>query len=97
MDFVFQHLPFFSVAAMIAALEHAIPAKRLGRKESVVLLSVAAAVGLFWIDPEFQGWDRMTSIAYFACAGVAGIVAVSVARKMGYNIKLPGSDPSTKD
>jgi hypothetical protein len=92
-DFLFEHMPFFAAAGVIAVLEYVIPSKRFGRKESLLLLAVSAAFGFFWLDPEGKDWDRMTSVAYFVCAGLVGLTAVSVAKGMGYKIKLPGDKP----
>lgn len=68
-------------------------------RESLPLLIVAFAgsIGFIWEDPELQGWDRLNSVAYFTCAGVASLPAVSLARGMGYKIRLPGdSEPPNK-
>lgn len=91
MDFIFEHMPFFAVAGMTAVIEYAIPKSRFGRREGAILAGCAGAIGLFWTDPEGLGWDRMTSVAYFACAGLIGITAVSLARGLGYKVTLPGS------
>lgn len=56
----------------------------------ILIVFASAIVGVLWVDPEGQGWDRLTSVAYFVCAGVASLPAVSIARGFGYKIHLPG-------
>lgn len=55
-----------------------------------LIVLCAGLVGVLWVDPEGQGWDRITSVAYFICAGCVSLPAVSIARGMGYKIRIPG-------
>lgn len=62
----------------------------------LIIVLLSALVGAAWVDPEGQGWDRLTSVAYFTCAGVASLPAISIARGMGYKIALPGDGQRKK-
>jgi hypothetical protein len=69
-------------------------------RETLAMQPILAgvAIGLFWKDPELQGWSRRASVAYFASAGAISmmlwIVIKAWTKKKGIVITLPGeSDP----
>lgn len=62
----------------------------------LIIVLFSALIGFAWVDPEGKGWDMMTSVAYFTCAGVASLPAISIARGMGYKIILPGDGQRKK-
>ena len=66
-------------------------------RETLMLHPIAAGfvLGLFWADPESQGWPKIASQMYFAAAGgvslVAWTVLKGVLKKRGINVELPGA------
>lgn len=56
----------------------------------VALLLGAGLLGIAWPDPEQRGWDTPFSVAYFVLAAVAALPSISIARGLGYRVRLPG-------